>query len=201
MNKQPLSRWMKKNYDFEDDNLQIQTFHRTYTHVKNNDWLALALIHKFPNTNLISRTFLLLDTSFWNEIKLKCQRRDSVLKFVTKCNNESSHPVTKTPNKTASPISLEIWISFPNLYLVEHTGLIKLRNQLLINNDKLPQYTDDYLSSQDSRIGLSLTLFYSLFDKVHAALNIAQYKFYQCQFFHSCKYGHHFSAMTVLIAK
>ena len=44
------------------------------------------------------------------------------------------------------------------------TGLITIENQLLKKNDKLPQYTDDTLSSQDSRLCLPFNFFRSASD-------------------------------------
>ena len=68
---------------------------------------------------------------------------------------------------------------FPNLIVEEHTGLRTIKNQLLKNNDKFQQYTDDNLPSQNSGPGLPMTVLHSEFDEIHehfhAGLHIAQY--------------------------
>ena len=99
---------------------------------------------------------------------LKNQKRDPALKILYNWITKSSRLVTKkTPNFTASLLLLECYGLPPNLYIDEHTRLITVKNQVLQNKDKLPQYTVDHLSSQDSRLCLPLTSFHSAFDKIY----------------------------------
>ena len=47
---------------------------------------------------------------------------------------------------------------FSNLYIDEHTGLATIKNPLLKKIHKLPQYTDDNISSHTSQLCLPLTV-------------------------------------------
>ena len=72
---------------------------------------------------------------------------------------------------------------FQKLYKDEDTKLITIKTQSLRKKDKFPQYTDDILSSQESRFCSPLTVFQSAFDKVHqishAVVHVAQKNFIQ----------------------
>ena len=98
---------------------------------------------------------------------LKNQSRDPVLKIVYEWTTEHSRPVLRTPATTASQFLLENYLFFPNLRVHENIKLIFINTQPLKNNNELPQYTDDNLSSQISPLCLPLNLFYSAFNKVH----------------------------------
>ena len=98
--------------------------------------------------------------------KLKYQKRGPVLKTVYKWIFENLPPVVKTPVIIAS-LLLENYRIFPNLYIDENAKVTFTEAQLLKKKDKLPQYADDNLSSQNSRLCLTLTLFFSVFDAVH----------------------------------
>ena len=68
------------------------------------------------------------DSPLDTETRLKSQRRHAVLKIVYKWIKESSLPVTKSPNITASSALLHCYRFFPNLHNDEHTGLITIKN-------------------------------------------------------------------------
>ena len=92
--------------------------------------------------------------------------------------------MTKAHLIIVNPLLLENYRFFPNLFNGGNTGLLNDKNELLKGNGKLPQYIDDKVSSQNSRLSLPLSLFHSAFDKVHveshACGHIAQYKCNQC---------------------
>ena len=87
---------------------------------------------------------------------------------------------------TASLFSQKNYGLFPSLYNDQSTKITIIKTEHLKSNDKLPEYTDDSLSSQMPRLCFSLIFFHSAFDKVHehshVVLHIAQYKFNQYRF-------------------
>ena len=109
------------------------------------------------------------------------------------------------PTLTVSLFLLEYYQLSPNLYFDEKFKMAANKTQPPKSNDKLPQYTDDNVSSQISRLCLPLNLFCFAFYKFHensqAGLHIAQYKLIHSFLFHICKKGYQFSFMIVLIAK
>ena len=87
-----------------------------------------------------------------------------------------------------------------NLYNDEKTEMIKSKIEHLKNIDKLTQCSIDNLSSQTFRSCLTLTLFHSVFDKIHehshAGLHESQYEFNQYSFvLFFCKNGSELSFM------
>ena len=103
------------------------------------------------------------------------RKRNSVPKIMYKWITGVHVLLWTTPVITASPCLLEHYRKFPKLYIDENT---ELTNQLLKKIDKLPQYTDDNVSSQITRWRLPLNLFSSASDKFreffYAGLHIAQ---------------------------
>ena len=88
------------------------------------------------------------DTPLNIEKILEFRKRNSVPKIVYKWITGVHVFLSKTPVITASPCLLEHYRIFPKLYFDENT---ELTNQLLKNIDKLPQCTDDNVSSQITR--------------------------------------------------
>ena len=100
------------------------------------------------------------------DILLKNQKR-SFLKSVGYWITENSRSLGITPNNTASSSLLECYGKFPNLYIDEQIGLMTNKNQLLKNDGKFEQNTDDNDSTQNSRVLSPLPLCYTAFGKRH----------------------------------
>ena len=90
------------------------------------------------------------------------QRKDPVLRVVHVLITDSLRAGEKTLVINASPVLLEFYLFFSNLFIFENTKLNNKKTQFLQNKDELPQSTDVKLLSQTSRLCLPLKLIKSM---------------------------------------
>ena len=140
--------WTNSEKFNDSESESLQAIHETYPSVNKQSMNHSYFDPSFSKYTSKFKEFLLPQDTLLNfETELNIGRRDLVVKILYNWIPEKSRPVLKTPVITASPFLLEYYRLFPNVYSIEMTKLITIKTQPLKNIDRLPQYTDDNISS------------------------------------------------------